>query len=813
MGGAAAARTPQRLDRTRPAARRGDRQRQLPVFRGAGAGRCGRTVLGAADFRRAAAGRTGGARHPDAARRDHSLPARTAGVAGAGFPGRRRGGGAHRRQQRHTGHRIVLRAACAHPAGCRTGHRLPGHVGRAAPEAARPAAARTGAQGVPATASEEVRAVIFPNPEAGHRSASAPKVKTPWGTRNQLPGWWRVLALRHGAALQRLVHAALLAGPALAELDDAALDDEIAQARSALRVAVARSGLDGAQPEWSRALAAAAEAASRSCGWRPSDQQLCATLAMVQGRMVDAGPCSGKTLAVALAAVLGVWAERFCHVVCPNDLLATRHALAMSPLYRRCGVAVAALHLQTPPADAAVAYRAAVLYATARRLLGDRARQQADWPGPRAGAAGRYMALVDDADRVLIDEAVAPFVTSDAGHNPMLIEGVLLGRAMAMRFVRGQHYVDRRTHLRFTVAGRQLLEALAPELPELWRAPRRRDELIMQALVVRDRFVRGKHYDVQPDPQTQRPRIVFGDVSIGALVPERTLHMGLTQAIEALEGLPLTHPPKTTARSSYQEFFGSYRRLGGVASELRGMEDEFWRVYGCVSLRLRRGGLGAARVHHVVSRDESDRRARTADIAADHAARGQAVLIGLRRMDSFRPLMESLRKLGVEPRLLGSAPPQPGDWTLRAGQVLLVPEVLLVGADLQLDDPETPLLLVLPEPLESARAERSFWARGARLSSQRHGVRLWAADPGQAAAPRLADTVGRRLPAAAASAGQVLLLRLGLHRARWHALRLARLQRHQLFLQEQQLLLQLSFVSRPTPGPSLNAGDPHVQKS
>lgn len=655
--------------------------------------------------------------------------------------------------------------------------------------------------------------MIFPNPESGHRSASAPKVKTPWGARNQLRGWWRVLALRHGASLQRMVHAAAVAGPALTALDDAALDTEIDLARSALRVAVARSGLDGVQPEWSRALAAAAEAASRTCGWRPSDQQLCAALAMVQGRMVDAGPCSGKTLAVALAAVLAVWAERRCHVFCPNDLLAARHAGAMFPLFRRCGVTVAALHLQTAAADADIAYRAGVLYATARRLLSDRAQRQGEWQGPRAGVPGRYMALVDDADRVLIDEAVAPFVTSDAGHNPMLVEGVLMGRAMAMRFVRGQHYIDRRTHLRFTVAGRQLLEALAPELPELWRAPRRRDELIMQALVVRDRFVRGKHYNVQPDPQTQRPRIVFGDVSIGALVPERTLHMGLTQAIEAFEGLPLTHPPKTTARSSYQEFFGTYRRLGGIAGELRGMEDEFWRVYGCVSLRLRRGGPGAARVRHVVSRDETDCRARTADIAAEHAARGQAVLIGLRRMDAFRPLMELLREQGVEPRLLGSAPPQPGDWTLVAGQVLLVPEVLLVGADLQLADPETPLLLVLPEPLESARAERSFWARGARLTTQRSGVRLWATEPGQAVLPRLADTVGRRLPTAAANVGQALLLRLGLHRARWHALRLARMQRHQLFLHEQQLLLQLSFVSRPTPGPSLNAGDPHVQKS
>lgn len=637
--------------------------------------------------------------------------------------------------------------------------------------------------------------MILPGTEAfAQDSAPAtPTLRSPWAGRNALPGWWRLRAWQQDAALARLHQATLAAGAALHALDDAALDAESAGAREALRAAVARGDAAHRAPAWARAAAAAAELAWRSLGCRPSGPQLHAALAMVQGRMVEAGACSGKTLSVALAAVLGVWAGRRCHLVCANEPLAARHAASLSDFYRRCQVRWALLSSQTPAAAVRAAYQTDVLLVTARRLLADRVREPALWHAV-ADDGGRW-ALVDDADRVLIDEAALPFVASEPGHNPMLLEAVALASEMAHAFCDGEHYVDRQGRLRLTAAGLDLAQALEHRLPAFWRAPRRRDELLMQALVVRERMVRGRHYDLQPGPDGL-PRVVLcGDTSLSTLVPERSLHIGLIQALEAREGLPLSHPPAVTARLCHQAFFGGYRLLGGVASTLQGLENELWRIYGGVVLRLPRPSP-ALRVRHRLAATDAEARAMAADAAAQAARAGGAVLLCLRRMDSFRPMVEALRARGISPRVLGAAPPGADDGVLQAGEVALVPDPLLPGLDVRMRPGTTPLHLLLPEALDAQRTEDLFWARGQRTASVRTALRIGSPDGASRRVARLVRLLQARLPARLAHPLALALLRASLADRRRAADRLARLQRRQLFLHEQQLLLQLSFAAR-----------------
>ncbi|NYE26680.1 hypothetical protein [Pigmentiphaga litoralis] len=670
--------------------------------------------------------------------------------------------------------------------------------------------------------------MIFPNPDAGARSQGPVEVKTPWGSRNALRGWWRVLSLPRRRKLNRDLAFVQASQARLAALPDAQIDALLIETRRAVRTAVARSGQRGAVGFRPQALALLAEVAWRQLTLRPEANQLLAALAMADGQVVELGACGGKTLAIALAAVLGAWSGRVCHVLTASELLAARDVADMTPLFARCGLGVSALTSMTPADAVGAAYQADVLYTTSRRVLLDsvRERKQAGAPGParRGGAVamdheGLQMALVDDADRVLIDEASTPFMVSEPGDNPVLLNAVSLARVLSDRFESGTHYrFETQRRLRFTRAGHALLEAVAQELPALWRAPRRRDELMMQALLVRDRLVRGQHYLVQKDPQGQGARIAFGETSVTDLLPERTMHVGLMQAIEAREGLPLTHPPRTSDRLSYQAFFGRYHRLAGAASSLRGLEDEMWRIYGLVTQRLRDPIDTRAAVQHRVVSDPSMRVDMAVDAVVAWVSSDHAVLIGLQKVESFRPIIEALQRRGIQPRVLGAAPPVAADWVISPCEVLIAPEPLLSGADVRLNRPRTPLALMLPEQLESARAERAFWARGARLGSTRVGLRL--IDLGHRDVPgwlRRAHTLmGRQAqvaPLAKSSLGMRLLLRRAVFQARRRAAKGARTQRHQLFLHEQQLRMQLAFAAArpaaPTPA-SPPTGDPHA---
>ncbi|GAA4332694.1 hypothetical protein GCM10023144_23040 [Pigmentiphaga soli] len=676
---------------------------------------------------------------------------------------------------------------------------------------------------------------MLPNPDSGARSTAPVEIRKPWAGRIGLPGWWRLLAWRRRPALRADLQAALRAAGRLAQMPDEDFDRLLGETRRTLRAAVARTGEGGMLSHRAQAMAVLAEAAHRQLGQRPERGQLMAAMAMVAGQVAEAGPCSGKTLAIALAAAFCAWTGRVCHVIVATDALVMRDAADMTPFYARCGLSAAALPAQAQADAAAFAYRAEVLYATARRVLHDSLREkQGAGPGPaRRGAAagpvaahdGLQMALVDDADRVMIDDAGMPFIVSEPGSNPVLLEAIELARALCERFVAGRHYrFEQNGHrLVFTAAGQELLDAVAAELPPLWRAQRRRDELLMQAIIVRDRLVRGVHYNVQKDPFGDGMRIAFTDVPVADLLPERTLHVGLTQALEAREGLPLSHPPRTSERISYQAFFGRYQHLGGAAGDLRGLENELWRVYGAVVQRVAAPAATRAAVRHEVVPDAAAGLAVAAESAAVWGAQGHAVLIGLRRVDAFRPLVEALQGRNARLRVLGVAPPRADDWVLAAGEVLVVPEALLLGADLKLERPRTPVALVLPEALDSTRAERSFWARGARLDTERVGLRLIALD--QRAVPawlrRLAaDATADAGAPPAAALGLRLLLRRILYRARRRAARGARWQRHQLFLHEQQLRLQLAFAAARGTPPALQGagrsassfpGDPHAK--
>ena len=67
-------------------------------------------------------------------------------------------------------------------------------------------------------------------------------------------------------------------------------------------------------------------------GLTASFPQLLAALAMADGYAVQLAPGEGKTLAVAMAAVLQAWDAR-PPVVAANDYLAARDAELMRPLY------------------------------------------------------------------------------------------------------------------------------------------------------------------------------------------------------------------------------------------------------------------------------------------------------------------------------------------------------------------------------------------------------------------------------------------------------------------------------------------------
>ncbi|HLU97309.1 MAG TPA: accessory Sec system translocase SecA2 [Thermobifida alba] len=156
------------------------------------------------------------------------------------------------------------------------------------------------------------------------------------------------------------------------------------------------------------------EAARRTLQERPFDAQLVGVMALLDGHVAEMATGEGKTLTGALAAAGFALRGQRVHVLSVNDYLARRDAEWMRPLYTLLGVEVGWIGQESTTEERRAAYAADITYASVSELgfdvLRDRlATDTADLVVPEPNVA-----IIDEADSVLVDEARVPLVLAGA---------------------------------------------------------------------------------------------------------------------------------------------------------------------------------------------------------------------------------------------------------------------------------------------------------------------------------------------------------------------------------------------------------------
>ncbi len=546
-----------------------------------------------------------------------------------------------------------------------------------------------------------------------------------------LAGRWRRGAGRSAALLARAAGIDARA-EALRHLSDNQLRARLEELRATFRRSEARGA-----PLLDDALAAVREAAGRQTGLHPYREQVAGALALHQGWLIEMATGEGKTLTAALAAVIAGWSGRPCHIVTVNDYLAQRDAAWFRPLYQFCGVSVGCVTGLLEPAARREAYGRDVTYTTSKEVVADFLRDRLRLgqvqhagrrlvrallqPGALAGdlvMRGLHAAIVDEADCVLIDEAVTPLIIAQPRDNQALREACVTAHRLAAALEPGRHYrVDaRHREVELLAPGRDWLAAQAEALPGIWRGAERRRELIEQSLTAREFFKRDRQYVVQEG------QVVIVDEFTGRLMPNRNWSEGLHQAVEAQEGLAVTEPDETLARLSFQRFFRLYPRLAGMTGTAREAAAEFWHIY--------RLPVAPIPTHRPCCREvlpdalfaEAD--ARWAAVAEEvlrlHAA-GRPVLVGTRSVEASERLAAQLVARGVEHHVLNAVRHQEEAQIVAAagqpGQITIATNMAGRGTDIRLGRGVAEaggLHVIATERHESGRIDRQLFGRCAR---------------------------------------------------------------------------------------------------
>jgi preprotein translocase subunit SecA len=321
-------------------------------------------------------------------------------------------------------------------------------------------------------------------------------------------------------------------------------------------------------------IAVTAVVAARVLGHVMFDVQLQGAIALAQGKIAEMQTGEGKTLAAVPAVAWFAKQGRGVHVMTANDYLARRDAEWMGGIYKFLGFSVGCIQQTLNSPERKRAYSCDITYGTANELGFDYLRDQLALNAQDQVHRPFAVALIDEADSILIDEARIPLVIAgDYDESEALAYQV---DEVVRNFQRNTHY---------TLDENQRNVALSDEgiltIEEAFGCGNLFDEgnLALHA-AVQDALHAHALLRRDVDYLVKNGAIESIDEFKGRIVQDRRWPAGLHTAIEAKEGVVAKKQGRILGTVTLQNFMALYPVCCGMTGTAATQADEFRDVYG-----------------------------------------------------------------------------------------------------------------------------------------------------------------------------------------------------------------------------------------
>ncbi len=446
-------------------------------------------------------------------------------------------------------------------------------------------------------------------------------------------------------------------------MEDSALSHEILAQR-------ARLGKQGfQQPALIRTVALLGEIIDRELGIRPFDEQIMTARIILDNRLAEMHTGEGKTLAIALAAMTAAMAGVPVHVITANDYLVARDADQLRRVCARLGLSIGAIVTGMEMDQRRDAYACDITYCTAKELVFDylrdrilpdqgrddlhrRASRLSDRnPDRNKVLRGLCLSIVDEADSILLDEAVTPLILSREGKNNMAKIHYQQAMDIAQRLENPSHFIldDHLRQAELTRLGAFQAEQMSQGWGGLWMTRRFREGLVAQALAALHAYHRDRDYLVKDHA------IHIVDATTGRKAEGRQWSRGLHQLLELKEGCLPSHEFQPIAQITYQRFFPRYLQMGGTSATLHEAQSEFQLIYGLPVVRVPR--RKPSRLTRLPQRLYFKRRYRWRAVVKrviELRKQGRPILIGTDSIEDSEALARNLRSVQIPHKILNA---------------------------------------------------------------------------------------------------------------------------------------------------------------
>ncbi|PCD02907.1 preprotein translocase subunit SecA [Sphingomonas spermidinifaciens] len=429
-------------------------------------------------------------------------------------------------------------------------------------------------------------------------------------------------------------------------------DDELKQQTVRFRERLAAGEtLDALLPE---AFATVREASVRVLGMRHFDVQLVGGIVLHRGEIAEMKTGEGKTLVATLAVYLNALAEKGVHVITVNDYLARRDAEEMGRVYGFLGLTTGVIVPNLADHERRAAYAADITYGTNNEFGFDYLRDNMKYDRESMVQRPFSMAIVDEVDSVLIDEARTPLIISGPTDDK---SELYIGVDAIVKQLTPDDYEkdEKQKSVVLTEDGTEKVERLLEDAGLLQGSNLYDFENtqvvhhLNQALRAVVMFKRDIDYIVKDG------KVVIIDEFTGRMMDGRRWSDGLHQAVEAKEGVQIEPENQTLASITFQNYFRMYPKLSGMTGTAATEAAEFFDIYkmNVVSIPT---NVPVLRI------DEEDQFYKTlqdkfiaiARSIKEHSEKGQPVLVGTVSIEKSELLSEYLQNEGVPHKVLNA---------------------------------------------------------------------------------------------------------------------------------------------------------------
>ncbi|MQA60141.1 MAG: accessory Sec system translocase SecA2 [Actinophytocola sp.] len=420
-------------------------------------------------------------------------------------------------------------------------------------------------------------------------------------------------------------------------------DEELAESAAQLRLEASFG-----HPQLIEVCALGREAARRALDERPFDVQLLGVMGLLTGHVVQMATGEGKTLAGALAACGYALQGKRVHVISVNDYLARRDAEWMRPVFDLLGVSVDWVEPARTHGERRAAYDCEVTYGAVSEIGFDVLRDRLVTGAEDIVLAEPEVAIIDEADSVLVDEARVPLVMAGSVDAGVADEEV----AKIVRRLRlGLHYETDSDgkNAWLTPAGASVVEKALGGIELYGHTGSERLASVNVALHAHALLTRDVDYLVRDG------KVQLINASRGRVAELQRWPDGLQAAVEAKEQLPASDRGEILDSITVQALIARYPTVAGMTGTAVAVAEtlrEFYRLEVAV-IPPNTDNVRVDEPDRIFASPSDKLRAIVAEIRRVHEL-GRPILVGTQDVAESEELAEKLVKASLEVTVLNA---------------------------------------------------------------------------------------------------------------------------------------------------------------